>query len=413
MMAIVVRARRWGIAALCGVTLLGALSILGEDAASAATAAHSIYGQTADATTAAEFESLGCTRGQSKVAVLATDADPYDVLAAATLEGALNNSSIANHGRVGVLITEPTQIDTNTAQAIALEGVGTIYVVGGPLAVSAADVTTLQTMSATSCGGVATASKINVVGPIFGATADDTAVAIDTFAQGVSPQSAALHLPSQTATTSTTYNDTAQIGSAAGLGANNSTAIVTADTDFQDPAAAAGIAYKYQLPVMLTPGSSLGSQAAGELAALHITQVLLIGGQLALQTAVVNSITALGIKVIPIAGIDYTDSAAELAKFETSHIANTGLGWTSTTLLLTQGAHVNDALGAAALSAGPGASLATTAPLILTTSPIAGLSTADTTVLGILGKTISTIQPLGGPLALPAATITAALTALA
>jgi hypothetical protein len=140
-----------------------------------------------------------------------------------------------------------------------------------------------------------------------------------------------------------------------------------------------------------------------------------MGGQLALPTGVSTTMTGQGVAVVPIAGLDYTDTAVQIAKFETATAGGTtatdlGLGWIPTgagAVLLSQGAWVNDALGAAATSA------ATQAPMILTISPVAGLSTTDVTELGKLGGLgYLSIQGFGGPLALPAATIAAATAAL-
>lgn len=387
----------------------------------------SIYGQTADNTAAATYESQvtaagGCVGGatSTNAVVLATDAvGSTDPMAAATLEGALQLQHLSGNP-VGLLITSPTSLDASMLQALSAEGVTKVYVVGGPLAISPADLTTLAATPATGCASSArpTASTIQVFGPFYGTTADDTALAIDVEANSIHAFSSVAAIPSLAGVTSTTYNDTAQVGSAAGIAAaNGTTAIVVADNDVQDPAAIAGVAYKYELPILVTPGqsSTLGFDAQDGISLFGIKQALLMGGQLALPTGVSTTMTGEGVTVVPVAGLDYTDTSDQIAKFETATAGGTtatdlGLGWVPTgagAVLLSQGAWVNDALGAAATSA------ATESPMILTVSPVAGLSTTDVTELGKLGGLgYLSIQGFGGPLALPAATITAATAAL-
>jgi putative cell wall-binding protein len=164
--------------------------------------------------------------------------------------------------------------------------------------------------------------------------------------------------------------------------------------------------------VILTPGAALGSQAVQALTSLGITQVLAIGGQLALQPAVETAVVALGIKVVPIAGLDGSDSSTQLAKFEQG-AATKGLVWASTTVLLAQGLAVSDALGAGVLS---GLSIVPE-PLLLTEAPNAtaatDLGTSVIAELGLLGAGgVTNIQPLGGPLAVPANAIALAVTSL-
>lgn len=365
-----------------------------------------IYGQNASDTTAAEYDaafvstnSAGtatCTNNGN--AVVSTSADPYDALSASYLEGLLGG---------GVLLTSPTSLDASTIAALKYAGVQRVYVVGGLLAVDQAVISQIQALPAYTCGGLATTgANIVVYSGISGQTADDTAVAIDNYIS----TNLAGNLPSITAAYSAaaTYNQTTGNATATAPVGTQTTAIVVADTDYQDATTAAGLAYKYHLPVILTTGSALSATASAELTKLGITQVLALGGQLALTPAVVTSIQALSVNSVPvsvirIAGQDGTQTAADLALFEGQQ-----LGWTASTVLVAQGSYWSDALGAAALSANG------MKPLLLTEGPTKGVGTYTDAVLKTAGSipnglgsgTTAGIQVLGGPLAVTAAQIT-------
>lgn len=372
-----------------------------------------IYGQTASDTTAAEYDAAfvstnsagtaSCTNNGN--AVVATSADPYDALSASYLEGELGG---------GVLLTSPTSLDASTMAALKYAGVQRVYIVGGLLAVSQAVISQIQALPAYTCGGLATTgANIVVYSGISGQTADATAVAIDNYVTS----NLAGNFPTVTAAYSTaaTYDQTTGNASATAPVGTQTTAIVVSDTDYQDATTAAGLAYKYHLPVILTTGNALSSTASAELTKLGITQVLALGGQLALTPSVVTSIQALSVNSVPvsvirIAGQDGTQTAADLALFEGQQ-----LGWTASTVLVAQGAYWSDALGAAALSAHG------EYPLLLTEGPIAGVGSYTQSVLNTAGSipnglgsgTTASIQVLGGPLAITAAQITQMQQALA
>ena len=371
-----------------------------------------IYGETPAATAAAEFDAALVTGSGSSTtcsdhgnAVVATSADPYDALSAAFLEAQLGT---------GVLITAPTHLDASTLAALRLGGVQRVYVVGGLLAVSQADIDALKSTPAYDCGGTSPTGKdIVVYSGISGQTADDTAAAIDSYITGTG--TGALPSISGAYSTESTYNQTTGNETASAPTGTQKTAIVVADTDFQDATAAAGMAYEYKLPVILTPGDALGPQATSELTKLGITQVIALGGQLALQPQVVDSIEALNvggkpISVLRIAGADGTESAADLALFEGQR-----LGWHDSTVLVAQGAYWSDALGSAALAGKSSESL------LLTEGPKAGVGQYTAAVLKVagtspdgLGSGVTTsIQVLGGPLAVPQAQVTQMQQALA
>jgi len=387
----------------------GTAFIIGSQASGA------IYGITAIQTTAAEFNAqfvstsgstATCTNNGN--AVLATAADPFDALSAAYLESQLST---------GVLITDPTSLDPTMLATLQYAGVQRVYVVGGLLAIDQADLTQLAATPAYNCGGLSKTGQNLVVysgSQLSGATADDTAVAIDNYISA----NLAGNLPATVGAayaTASTYNQTSGNASSTAPVGTQKSAILVSDTDYLDSASAGGIAYQFHVPVILTPGTSLGSQAAGELSKLGITQVLVLGGQLAITPSVVTSVQAMSvggtpIAVIRVAGIDGTQTAADLALFE-GHL----LGWANSNVLVAQGAYWSDALDAAALSGLRSDALLLTESPTTTAGPYtdAVLKTAGTPPSGLGSGVTTGIQILGGPLAIPQSQITEMQQALA
>ena len=374
---------------------------------------------TADGTVAAEFEnaypaSAGVATSGNRNVVLATDtahANGTDALAASYLEGTLNT---------GLLITPATTLGADAKQALQLEGVTTVYVVGGPLAVSPAVIAEIQALPAYNPGGLTTTgSNVKVVGPIYGAdgSAEGTAAAIATYygtAYGATSFPAAY-----TSTGIGAYNTTTGTGSTVAPTGVVPTAVVVASTDWQDAMSIAPEAFKMRFPVILagpSTSTSLNADASAALTSLGVKQVIVVGGQLALQNSVEAQIAALngGISVLRIAGIDATDTAAQIANFALSTAgANSGLAWTAGNhaVLASHGDYWSDALGAAALGGGANAAFGTE-PIILTQSPtvIGQYTTAELSVLANAGVTNLTV--LGGPLAMPSSTVNTLLAGL-
>ncbi len=371
-----------------------------------------IYGATPAATAAAEFKAaLVSTSGtratcsDGGAAVLATDADPYDALSAAYLEAQLGT---------GVLLTSPGSLSPTTRAALRQGGVQRVYVVGGPLAVSQAVIDALKSTPAYRCGGMArTGRDLTVYTGIYGQNAEETAAKIDEYITGNG--AGALPRIAGAYASEARYNQTSGNESSRPPGAATTTAIVVGDTDWADAAIAAGLAYRYKLPVILTPGAFLGAQARFALAKLGVNQVIALGGPHILSSAVVDRIEALDvggdpISVLRIAGKDVQQTAADVAAFEA-----TQLGWPETALLVAQGRYWSDALGSGALSARQQESL------LLTQGPGTGpgaytlgaLRAAGASPKGLGGGVTSSIQVLGGPLAVPSGELRAMDRALA
>lgn len=358
---------------------------------------------TPDSTVAQEF--LTAFPTGKAVAVLATNADPFDALAASYLEGQLGT---------GLLLTPPTKLGASALAVMKQEGVQTVYVVGGPLAIAPSVVAQLEATPSYHAGGVSeTGSNIKVVGPIYGATAVDTARAISTYFGSATlgePDVPGAYSPVTSPSPNGLYNDTAGIASHSAPPAAAPTAFVISASDWQDAMTLAPMAYVDHIPVLLTSATSLSPQTATALTTLGVKQVIVVGGPLALADGVVSSIAALngGISVLRVAGQVASDTAAQLANFELA-AAPTGLGWgsSSTAVLVSHADYWSDALGAAALGgesiAINGAGAYGNEPVLLVDSPASAGSYVgpELSKLAIAYPRIQTLNILGGPLAVP------------
>jgi putative cell wall-binding protein len=378
---------------------------------------------TADGTVAAEFENAYPSNAAANEygnvnAVLATDAahtNGSDALAASYLEGTLHT---------GLLITSPTSLGLDAQEAMRVSGVSTVYVVGGPLAISPTVIAQIEALPAYNAGGLTTTgSNVKVVGPIAGTdgTAEGTAAMI---AQYFGTNYGAGSFPLAYTTAGGAYNDT--LGNASTVAPPGSvalpTAFVIASSDWQDAMSIAPEAFARRFPVILTGPSTqttLGTNAQTALTALGVKQVIIIGGQLALQNTVETQIAALngGIPVLRIAGIDATDTAAKIANFAWSTAGNnSGLGWTAASgldkVLASHVDYWSDALGAAPLGGGANPGTFGFEPILLTESPLV-IGSYTTTELGVAGGLgVTNLNVLGGPLAMPASTVSTMLAAL-
>lgn len=240
---------------------------------------------------------------------LATDGDYHDALGAAYPAGA-NDSA--------VMLTDPNTLSPAAASIIRDEGVSTVYLVGGPLAVSNAVENTLASTPAYTCGG--TTPRYNLLGQvqdltvirIAGQTADDTNLQLATFPglEKIYPVGAvgAYNTP-------TLFDDTG--GSSTGAPATfGNAAIMVTDSSFQDAVSASGLAYYGPVPLITTTPGALDADALQALYDDNINQVLLIGGPDAVSNSVVSQLSSLGFAVLRIAGMDASETSTMLASFE-------------------------------------------------------------------------------------------------
>jgi len=391
----------------------------------------SISGNDSDATAAAELEhafpygTSNCPTTHD--VVLATDQNFPDALAASYLAESLGT---------GILLTPTTGLSSDTTQALRLEGIQTVYVVGGPLAISQTVLNQLGATPAYTCGGgTTTGFNLTVPAPIAGQTQYDTAEDI-----ALQPGLTAVGSANISGAYGTMYNDTTGTSSVAATSQTSAvrTAILVSGVNFPDASAASVVAYNDQFPIVLTDPSTLSAQATATLTQLNIKQVIVVGGPLAVSDADVTSVEAAngGITVLRVAGQDQTDTAQELASFELNQNAgavHTGLNWGTTgangwanEILVARGDFYSDALAGCVLGHLQGGS-SHFEPLLLTENPttigqyLTGFLSAGGSAVGVDGLNlvggysgnIQTIQALGGPLALAFTTISAMATAVA
>ncbi len=200
--------------------------------------------------------------------VLATDQNWPDALTA---------SYLAAYLRTGVLLTPTGSLSAYTENAIAQEGVSSVFIVGGNLAVSDGVANQLAGTQQFQCGGTvprtdAEANPLTLnVTRIWGPTADDTAQDVSTFVNSGYVKTLNISgVPLYNGLGSNPYNNTSGKDSTDGAGAALPTipvrtAILATDQSFQDAAAVSPMAYNNSgssgLPILITPPGSLGSQA--------------------------------------------------------------------------------------------------------------------------------------------------------
>ncbi|HWE65735.1 MAG TPA: cell wall-binding repeat-containing protein [Acidimicrobiales bacterium] len=375
-------------------------------------------GADSDATAAAEMESVfpPPTCPTSRTVVLATDSNFPDALSASYLAGQLGT---------GILLTPTGQLSTETANAIRIEGITNVDVVGGLLAVGANVLNTLASTPAFNCGGADPISPTTplVVQQIAGTTQYDTSSKIaQYFAIGAVGTAA---FPGAYGN----FNDTSGLASASGPTTPVPTAIVATGESFADATASSVIGDAEHFPVVLTNPSFMAANTQATLTNLQIKQVILVGGPLAVSNAVVSQMQALGISVLRVAGADYTDTAQELAAFEldsaSSGAGPVGLGWdlhNGDQVTLARGDFYSDGLAGAPFAA-RAAGTANPQPILLTFDP----NTLGTFLSAFLtqgggdngfifdnsGSQINTVNVLGGLQAVTATTVTNALTDIA
>ncbi len=370
-----------------------------------------VYGATADATAAAEFtRAFPWTRGScptSREAVVATTAVFQDALSSQFLAGDLTT---------GTLLTPTKTLSSVTATTLEDEGITTVYVVGGPLAITTTVTDAIGALPADACGGKTPTGKI-VVHRIYGQTQYGTAMKVAELVGKASTESFAGAYSTTNAKGGTgKYNDTGGKGTAA-PSVPGPTAILASGEEFQDAQAASVLSYRTRLPLLLTEPTTLSTTALDAIEKLGVTQVVLMGGTLAVSNTVEAALAKAGISVLRVAGTDYTDTAAELARFEVGE-DTAGLSWTPGRVLVARGNGFTDGLAGAVLENAHNTAtgvFTTGRPLLLTESPTE-VGTALTTFLettghsgmdGIAGKTISELTILGGKLALSTKVVTA------
>jgi len=396
--------------------------------------ANSVFGANAEATAAQavdhQFDSAKGTCVSNTVgpdfffgsSIFLARSDHYaDGLGASYAAGSVNS---------GVLLTPPTSLDPLTATQIRLQGVSTVFVAGGPLAISDAVVDQLDKTIAYQCGGTqpridpltGQPQTLNVI-RIYGQTLYDTNERLAEFV-GAEPPAA---FGAFGATNE--FNSTSGLSTAgpAPAGPVNTALLVTGE-NFQDAMVASVPAYGGDfisnigetgpMPLIATTPGSLSPQAVNAIFNQHIGQVLVVGGPLAVSDNVLNQLAGLGVYSVRIAGQDNTETSTQLASFELSPSLGFGyLNWdddwgayvnrtagninfneadpSARVVLLTRGDYFADATAAAAvLSVHNGRFINDQKfPLISTVNPstlgpavTAFLQNASTPISGLVGQ---------------------------
>lgn len=359
----------------------------------------------------------GCPKNLAAASFLGSPARAVVLATNNTYQDALSASYLAGRLGTGVLLTSPGSLSASAASAIRIEGITEVYVIGGPAAISPAVISQVEGLTAYNCGGntpvtslVGGAAKVQVVGPIYGQTADGTAAAVAQYfnTSGVGSVS----VPGAYGM----YNDTTGNSSSAPATTEPlRTAILATNAGFQDAASASAVAYQ-GFPLLLTPGASLGSQAQQAIVNLGIQQVIVMGGPLAISNSVVTQLQGMGVSVLRIAGQDLGDTSQMLAQFEQNgtNVAGQqdGLGWGSSgTVLVARGDYFSDAITGSAVAG------VTHSPILLTLSP-SSVSPSVITFLNNAGSNgaqfqVFELNVLGGPLAITQTTVSTLFAALA
>ena len=215
-----------------------------------------LFGQTQDATAGQLATATGnrpvCAPGVPS----ATNETPMVLVTNASYQDALSASYLAGQLHTDILTTPTASVSQDALNALRIDGVTEVFVVGGPLAVSQANVTQLQNTPSFNCGGVSQRTTIDgqpvnlVVQQIFGQTADGTAAAVATFPGAGLPGTGNF----QGAYAGTFNDTTGSNGSAASSAPDTpvTAAILATDQSFTDSASASVIAATNHFPLLLT-----------------------------------------------------------------------------------------------------------------------------------------------------------------
>ena len=234
----------------------------------------------------------------------------------------------------GVLLTPPDHLDSRTKDTIRLQGAQTVFVAGGPLAISDAVVNELKDTISYQCGGTTPRLDPNtglpkklVVIRIYGDTVWDTNARLAEFV-GAEPPAAFGPFGANTPG-GNPFNTAGGISQAGAPPVSQvNTALLVTGENFQDAMVASVAAYGGEaissvgtggpMPLIATPSASLSQQAIDAMFNQHIQQLIVVGGPLAVSDNVINQAIAAipGLSVIRIAGANASATSINLASFE-------------------------------------------------------------------------------------------------
>ena len=319
-------------------------------------------------------------------AVLVNGESYPDSLSASYLAGALTLADNNDEDEVPILTTPGSFLHPAAELAIRELGVRTVYIVGGPAAVSEEVEAAVEALPRTECGGdISDTTQTVQVTRFGGMDRYDTNQLVVENGQSI--------LDSD----SVDYNDRIRYQANAGESSQR-TAIVASGANFADALAAGPISFgddDYGFPLVLTTPDELSAEAASTLTNLDITQVIIVGGEAAVSADVATSLEELGIDVIRRAGADRYETAIQVLLWagtpefpNTSPVLvggdgfNLGLGWSLFgDVVLARGDNFADALAVAPYVGGNEDLLVLTQPTSL--PPAAGAFISTLAGLGI------------------------------
>ncbi|GMU77274.1 MAG: hypothetical protein AMXMBFR46_00750 [Acidimicrobiia bacterium] len=242
----------------------------------------------------------------------------------------------------GVLLTPPNSLDPRTKDTIRLQGAQTVFVVGGPLAISDAVVNELKATTAFQCGGTSPRLDPNtglekklVVIRIAGNTVWDTNARLAEFVGAEPPAAFGAFGANSPTNPFNTAGGTSQWGTAPGAPVN--TALLVTGDWFQDAMVASVPAYGGwmqtpignggPMPLIATPSCSVSQAAIDAMFNQHIKQLIVVGGPMAVCDSVVSAYLGAvpGLSAFRVAGANASETSTNLAAFELSSAL--GMGW--------------------------------------------------------------------------------------
>lgn len=168
-----------------------------------------------------------------------------------------------------------------------------------------------------------------------------------------------------------------------------SVAILARADDFPDALAGSTLAASHPAPILLTATDALSSEVETELARLGISEVIVLGGPIAISEAVVTRLERLGYEVTRVAGENRFETAAKIA-------TTVGASLTGEVVLALGASDVPSRAWPDALSAGSLAASPDQLPVLLTTKD--EVPAATMAALKTLGT--KEVIVLGGPVAI-------------
>lgn len=200
---------------------------------------------------------------------------------------ALSGGYLASEKGTGLLLTRKNSLPFATKVALN-RNVDTVYILGGPGAVSEKVENEIRALSADTPpdATIQTIETIRVAG-------DDR------------------------------YVTNHKINTAAASGGSETTVLMASGVDFPDALALGPVAYRQGWPLILSNGIELTDGNKAQFDDLDVTRVVIAGGTGAVSQNVEDAIEALGIKVSRVAGADRQETATNIATWVSSGLVTT------------------------------------------------------------------------------------------